>query len=1170
MQLSAAGTEGYFMDEEHVRYNPGAGAMCEGEDWTSYTKLDNLDVNTVHMYDRQMELVPPLWGPCDKTCYFNFFTQYLRPHIALSKASKKPLIIEEFNVLSTIYSDEERSAFFQMVSDQLVLSHATGGPLAGAMFWNAAIGYMSDDGYNVYLDIDMPPESGSQGETRKRSLKGSAETEEESKNASSGPPRQEVRQNNEGLNAFRRGNERSICADAAAKWWIPVWSEDAGHDIAHLIERTKGKSVPQVILETSKTFLAARAPPFGSIGTRQRGTRNLPGLAGGYEPGRQTARHYDPCSACVNVTGEFPASLRPLTSIRNVGSHQPGASYARKKGHTDRAAGICSLETRCPGVSNERDIGMLSSNLLACNVRDRPDGGLVHLKEGVPPLALEQCSELANWLYTNANVTAAAPVAGLNPFSCVVSPSESAGTSTMSVCATGDYTANSWLQGVMVFQISRSVALHLGYNDLCNIFVVSESSCSSRPFQWGTMCQGSEAPAAATPAMLQPQICNNLASFMYLDSGITGWTPVSTLAPFTCSSPPSTDTTTQTSKMTICANGDDALDWLEGWYENPVTETVVDYLGYRGNQLGFTASGQCSVELTAFSSCSDIPYVGNPCSGMKSPISALESPSPITSFPSVVEDPPITMTSPPVMAEDPPTTMTSPPVMAEDPPTTMTSPPTMAEDPPTVAGDSSAVMSPPSASPGISCQACIVVKVTLSETSRAMDPPSICDSLASYVYLDSMMVGLAPVSGLEPFKCTEPPVTTDIISTLTVCADGTAVRSDTWLEGTTGKEYNEAVALYLGYPTLDNVTVDASTECVLVLSPAMPPLAASLSPPEEAPVEFSPPMKSPEKLSPPVIATVQSPPPMVTSCETCIEVSVTLDGLLGHRGLTAKDCSDMAFYLSTDIGITRFAPVAGLTKFVCTKVPKIDVGDAKLTNVMTICAVGPPTPAAVWFAGVTPKLTQLAAFLGFSCDIHVKSSACGESSAPVGSMCISTAADFPRICYPGNTRANGGTGSYLASVPFAVSGLNAAGGPNSLAINISHSSAGCLSTPPMKGSDPASCCGMGLDRVEFVVNDGCRNAIKDLTVNGVRMSAIYETATYYSKPAMLPAGYPPLSDSYSVVRLTGLGDVTSLVEIKMELRGVCSTAETFLPEGRFWYVVRNDANNCCGTGAFLP
>ena len=53
------------MDAANVQWNPGAGAMCEGEDWSAMSRLAPIDVTTIHTYDRQMEWIPgnPSWHP---------------------------------------------------------------------------------------------------------------------------------------------------------------------------------------------------------------------------------------------------------------------------------------------------------------------------------------------------------------------------------------------------------------------------------------------------------------------------------------------------------------------------------------------------------------------------------------------------------------------------------------------------------------------------------------------------------------------------------------------------------------------------------------------------------------------------------------------------------------------------------------------------------------------------------------------------------------------------------------------------------------------------------------------------------------------------------------------------------------------------------------------------
>ena len=62
-------------------------------------------------------------------------------------------ILERFTVSpflsfqpSRHFTPEQRTALFQMAYDQLLASKSSGGALVGVMFWNAAMGYMPDDG----------------------------------------------------------------------------------------------------------------------------------------------------------------------------------------------------------------------------------------------------------------------------------------------------------------------------------------------------------------------------------------------------------------------------------------------------------------------------------------------------------------------------------------------------------------------------------------------------------------------------------------------------------------------------------------------------------------------------------------------------------------------------------------------------------------------------------------------------------------------------------------------------------------------------------------------------------------------------------------------------------------------------------------------------------------
>ncbi|KAL6746884.1 glycoside hydrolase superfamily [Haematococcus lacustris] len=240
-QLTAVGTEGYYMDAAHLPYNPGAGAFCEGEDWIAMSAIGSVDVTTAHIYDRQVEAVPPTWRQPTFEDIMNFFSLSLSSHTDASRAQGKPFVVEEFNLLSTAFSTEQRAQLFQLVYDALVDSAKSGGALAGAMFWNAAIGSdVGDDGYNVYLDVGG-------GVMPSRRLFGSG--------AGPGQPvRQAVVANTEGLDAFRGGPQRLECAEAEARsGWLPLWAQSGGRSVslATYEQRTSHKQVQDIIRQTA-------------------------------------------------------------------------------------------------------------------------------------------------------------------------------------------------------------------------------------------------------------------------------------------------------------------------------------------------------------------------------------------------------------------------------------------------------------------------------------------------------------------------------------------------------------------------------------------------------------------------------------------------------------------------------------------------------------------------------------------------------------------------------------------------------------------------------------------------------------------------------------------------------------------------------------------------------
>jgi hypothetical protein len=65
----------------------GSGAQCEGEDWVKISQLANIDIATLHLYERHMEQLPPprgnstkdfTWRNCDFNCLMDWMPQYLQ------------------------------------------------------------------------------------------------------------------------------------------------------------------------------------------------------------------------------------------------------------------------------------------------------------------------------------------------------------------------------------------------------------------------------------------------------------------------------------------------------------------------------------------------------------------------------------------------------------------------------------------------------------------------------------------------------------------------------------------------------------------------------------------------------------------------------------------------------------------------------------------------------------------------------------------------------------------------------------------------------------------------------------------------------------------------------------------------------------------------------------
>ncbi|KXZ54659.1 hypothetical protein GPECTOR_4g725 [Gonium pectorale] len=175
--LITMGSEGYFAPDPATNLhllNPGAGAQCEGEDWVATVSMKDHDFACIHVYERQVEELPynhdpkrndPVWVKCDFECYINWMTRYIEAHEQVAVQINKPLLLEEFGLTWWCVRQSwggagrgrmweyDRRVLLQVVFEMLVDSARSGGPLAGALFWNAAANFTGDwDGYNIYTD----------------------------------------------------------------------------------------------------------------------------------------------------------------------------------------------------------------------------------------------------------------------------------------------------------------------------------------------------------------------------------------------------------------------------------------------------------------------------------------------------------------------------------------------------------------------------------------------------------------------------------------------------------------------------------------------------------------------------------------------------------------------------------------------------------------------------------------------------------------------------------------------------------------------------------------------------------------------------------------------------------------------------------------------------------
>ncbi len=52
----------------YAQYNPGAGAICEGEDWVADNSISGIQVATAHLYERQIETEQQRGGRKVRAC----------------------------------------------------------------------------------------------------------------------------------------------------------------------------------------------------------------------------------------------------------------------------------------------------------------------------------------------------------------------------------------------------------------------------------------------------------------------------------------------------------------------------------------------------------------------------------------------------------------------------------------------------------------------------------------------------------------------------------------------------------------------------------------------------------------------------------------------------------------------------------------------------------------------------------------------------------------------------------------------------------------------------------------------------------------------------------------------------------------------------------------------
>eukprot|EP00798_Chlamydomonas_sp_ICE-L_P020019 gene20019-biopygen28842 len=176
--------------------------------------------------------------------------------------------------------------------------------------------------------------------------------------------------------------------------------------------------------------------------------------------------------------------------------------------------------------------------------------------------------------------------------------------------------------------------------------------------------------------------------------------------------------------------------------------------------------------------------------------------------------------------------------------------------------------------------------------------------------------------------------------------------------------------------------------------------------------------------------------------------------------------------------------------------------------------------------------------------------------------------DFPHSCFPGNSNLNGGyeDGLNLEGAPFMVEQVIL--GDQSFAFDIVGTECN-EAVEPKSGDSPETCCEMGLDKIEIVMNYECQGYIKSITVDDIPVSPVYQKNRYITVPTGdFPEEYPELAEEYKVFKVTKLSSASTIIVTLKNSTNDCSKPAYFLPKGNLWYAFFNGnafSNNCCAT-----